>query len=69
LLDLKPEKELQLFHHCHFEFHTHVFCKHCNQRVRGSAKDNIIYIHLNNQDIITLPKRKRVWSTFLFSKL
>jgi hypothetical protein len=48
LLDLKPEKELQLSHHRHFEFFAHILFKPRNQRVRQATKDNIIHVHLNN---------------------
>jgi hypothetical protein len=48
LLVLKPKNEVQFSHHRHLEFFAHVLCKPQNQRVRGAAKDNIIYIHLNN---------------------
>jgi hypothetical protein len=59
LLDLKPEKELQFSHHRHLEFFAHILCKPHNQRVRRAAKDNIIYVYLNNYDIITLPEEKK----------
>jgi hypothetical protein len=48
LLDLKPEKELQLSYHRHLQFFAHILCKPRNQRVRRVAKNNTIHIYLNN---------------------
>jgi hypothetical protein len=42
---LVPEEELQLTHHAHLKFPAHVFCKHCNKRVRWATKYNIIHVH------------------------
>jgi hypothetical protein len=59
LLDLEPKEELQLTHHAHLKFPTHVFCKPCNKRDRRATKDNIIHVYLHNQDIFALPEEKQ----------
>jgi hypothetical protein len=59
LFDLEVQEELQLTHHADLEFPAHVLCKPCNQRVRQATKDNIIHVHLSNQNINTLPEEKQ----------